>query len=177
MRGRVCPETICLHLEHTYRGRQGSGLGRRLPAFSILLGLASLAALEGTDEPIWTTREGPATLNTIALGARVLFTIGRSTLGVHAFSVPLPPVPDPFPSAFSAPALATVLSPSVGAELLRLKRPLTVGASDHFKLASQEAPACEKLAAGSFGDISRWMPPALPSLHCTICTALARREV
>ena len=50
-------------------------------------------ALGGTDKRIGSPGEGSPTFGAVALDTWVQFTICGPTLGVHAFPVPLPPVP------------------------------------------------------------------------------------
>jgi hypothetical protein len=57
-----------------------------------LLEPASPPAVFAADESIRSTFEGPAALNAVTLDSRVGLAIRGSTLGVHAFPVPIAPV-------------------------------------------------------------------------------------
>jgi hypothetical protein len=78
-------------------------------------------ALHRTDERIRSSSEGSPTLGTVALDARVLFAIRGATFGVHAFSVPLAPVPRRLTMTVPATRRAAEMHPAVERELLERK--------------------------------------------------------
>jgi hypothetical protein len=86
-----------------------------------LLGLPSPPTLGGTDQPVRSTREGPATLNAITLDPRVFLAIRGSTLGVHTFPVPITPILRRRTMALPALRRNTEMHPPVARELLERK--------------------------------------------------------
>jgi hypothetical protein len=89
-----------------------------------LLVLPSPTALEGTDDPIRATRKRPATLNALTLYQWVLLAIFGPTFRVHAFTVPVAPVPCRLTMAFPATRTDSEVHPPVPRELLE-RQPVT----------------------------------------------------
>jgi hypothetical protein len=90
-------------------------------AFSTLLALPSPPTLEGTDDPIRATRERTPTLNTLTHRTRMLFTVGSPTFGVHAFTVPIEPVPRRLTMTFPATRTDSEVHPPIPREILERK--------------------------------------------------------
>jgi hypothetical protein len=93
-------------------------------ASSALLALPSPSALEGTDDPIRATRERTPTLNTLTHRTRMLFAVGGSTFGVHAFPVPVAPVLRRRTVTVPATGRAAKMHPPITRERLE-RKPLT----------------------------------------------------
>ena len=144
-----------------------------------LLELAVAPALGGADQRIRPTSEGAITLDAFTFGARVRFAIGSPTLSVHAFPVPLAPVPYRLASAFAAVGSATEGHLRVRRKVLERKPPFAAGATLRFgHFNSEREKRCPAslirgtLAGGLHYIASRWMTSPLPGVASSVQATL-----